>query len=547
MREAVHDGIVLPKGPYRYPYSAVIALLRNAGLFHDPTGDTSTDLVISRDALADGLRELLARGTDVGIAIADNLDSASAELIAAFAATAQLAVEQGMKTPGLVCGTMGELPRPLRFDNAEVRNVEGEPVLTPKLSADARQVLGAIAGAPHPVAESSLRQATGVGGAYLQRALVELSSWNLVSVCERIGLGEAAAMSEPRAEWLGTPEVRLPLAALSTSREVQLARHLGHESLQRGEYESGVYCFGLCESDSPGDLLAYARVLVGAGRAAPAHEIFEQLRSEELPQADALSLGILGLRLAETGLIAPEEAERLLKRVKSTASKVWRARLQVYDGRDDSARNLLRRITREQLEKEPPKVRLEYELAMTACLRVAGQYTKAEKRLREAAELCTTRKDLRRIGIDDDRLAALDLDDSALRRSGGGAILKEVLVPQPVSEFSVRSPREMFASLRRHGATLLATLEGDLLVVEPPGALARPGLATQVRGKLRRMREHPQAFSFGSEEFEPLGPFAGRSALAVNRRDGPVFVLFKPGRIPDVSHLLEQMGERDEP
>lgn len=101
----------------------------------------------------------------------------------------------------------------------------------------------------------------------------------------------------------------------------------------------------------------------------------------------------------------------------------------------------------------------------------------------------------------------------------------------------------MFANLRAHGATLVAALEGESLVVVPPGALARPGLATQVRLKLRLMREHPEAFSFGCEEFDALGPFAGRSTLALQRGAGPMFVLFRPGHVPDVAQLLKEIGE----
>lgn len=543
VRDYCEEGIALPTGPYRYPYAAVCALLRNTGLFTDPTGETATDPVLSPDALVDGLRELLARGALIGVLNADSIDASSACLLGRFAATAQLAVENGLNPGGLVLGTVGDLPPSLKFENAAIVDVADAPVPPAQTSSAAQHVLELVAGAPHPVTQAALRSASGLSAAHLQTALVELAAGEFVEIGERIGLGPAACTCEARTEWLGTPEVRLPLAALCVTRDRQLARHLGTECLQRGDHESAVFCFGFCELERAGEAIAYGHALACTGKIAPARQIFEQLEAEEFPQGEILALGKLGVLLAECNELKPTRADRLLKRVDSAASRAWRARMLVMQGKFDSAKNLLRRTTRNELERESRSTQLEHELALVACLRHANQGDKADKKLVELKPLYSSRAELRRLGLEVARLAALELDAGALRKCGGGAVLKEVLIPAPHLRSGVRSAQDVFAGLRAHGATLLAALEGEALVVVPPGALARPGLAAQVRGKLRRMREHPQAFSFGSEEFDGLGPFAGRSTFALQRKSGPMFVLFRPGLVPDVAQLLKEVDE----
>lgn len=542
VRETVEDGIVLPAGPYRYPYAAVSALLRIAGSFVDPPGETTTDPVLSREPLVDGLRKLLARGNVISVTLADKLDAASAELLGRYAATAHLAVEHGLQPGGLVLGTLGELPSAFRFDSADIRDVEPQNAPKPKLSDDARHVLRLVAGAPHPVRQNILRAASGLAAAYLQTALVELAAGDLIEVGERIGLGPAAESGEACPEWQGTPEVFLPAAALSISGDPRLARQLGHAALQRGEFNTGVYCFGFTKSERVSDAIAYGRALAGTGKVEPAKAIFDELAKQDLPEVESTALGALGVLLAERGALKPQGADRVLKRFNNVTSRGWRIRLKVWQGQYDSARNLVRRTTREELEYAQPAVRLEHQLAIIAALRHSGQEAKVEKKLREAEELCTTRAERRRLGVDTARLAALDLDAPFLRDCGGAEVLKELLATSPGPEIRAHTPKEMFANLRVHGATLLAALEGESLVVVPPGALARPGLAAHVGSKLRRMREYPEAFSFGSDEFESLGPFAGRSTLALQRSGGPMFVLFRRGHVPDVAQLIKDMN-----
>jgi hypothetical protein len=90
VRTAVGGGLMLPAGPYRYPYAGVVQLLREADLFHDPAADTADDLILTREALADQLWAVLRRDVSIGIPCVESIDHASAQLFASFAAIALL-------------------------------------------------------------------------------------------------------------------------------------------------------------------------------------------------------------------------------------------------------------------------------------------------------------------------------------------------------------------------------------------------------------------------------------------------------------------------
>ncbi|MCA8916814.1 MAG: hypothetical protein KDB90_15585 [Planctomycetes bacterium] len=554
VREAAGDGFVLPVGPYRYPYAAVVQLLRDAGLYLDPAGETATDPVLSREALTDMLRTLLPRGVRIGILDATRLDRASADLLGALAATAQLATEYGFAASGLIIGAPAELPESLQLPKADIREVAAHAQPTPEPSSTAVRLLRLLMGAPHPVREESLAAVAALTQATLRSALNELAAAEMVETRARIGLGPAQISAEPlTGPWLESAETLLPCARLAVQPDPGQARHLAREAWQRGEPETAAYYFSLSGEDAGGaaDDLLFGRALAATGAGASAREIL--LRHEDDP-AGILDTAMLGAELAEQGEISMAHTEKLLRRAERTSAaplaRAVRAKLLLKQGNADAARNLLRRTTKAELGACPPEVRLEHELAV-----IAATANGIERHLREAAACCTTRLQSRRLAAvrllrDSDaevlaaKLAAESLDAHALRLMSKDAIsaaLRHILEPIVPTERSLATdPAALFARLRAHGATVLAALIGDRLEIQPPAARTRPGLASQLEEKLLRLRARPQALSLGRDEFSGLGPFAGGSALVLFEYGtaGPLIVVFRTAGLPMIEHLL---------
>ncbi|MCB9894880.1 MAG: hypothetical protein H6839_10550 [Planctomycetes bacterium] len=555
VREAVGDGIVLPSGPYRYPYAGIVQLLRAAGLFHDPTGDTATDPVLSREALTDLLRELLPGGGRIGVLDVGALDRASAVLLGAFAETAQLAAEGGFAATGVVLGAPSDVPEVLQLPKADIRDTSplGLPPATP--SANARRVLALVAGAPHPVHEDSLATVTGLSRTALQSALRELAAADYVEIGVRVGLGPARLDLEPESRpWLETIETRLPAARLAVNPEPALAWHLAREAWSRSEPQVAIHCFSLAggAEPAPADEVLFARALAATGNAAAACELLDKL--EDNPGV-TLQAALLAADLAACGVLSLQRAEKLLRRAErsddAVAARAARSSLLLKQGKPDAAFNLLRRTTKPELELCPPDARLEHELAV-----IAAASGGADKHRKPAETLCVTRAQRRRLALaavqhdpsGEDlavRLAAEDLDAPALRdvqEKSRIAALAGIMQPRAVATRApAATPGELFQRLREHGATVLAALVGDSLEIYPPGAQTRPGLASQLDEKLRRLRAHPHAVSFARDEFAGLGPFRGGAALALTEfgNAGPLIVVFRGDTLPAIEHLLE--------
>jgi len=521
-------------------------LLRRAGLFTDPGADTATDPVLRRDTLVDLLRPVLARGVRVGLTCADFIDHASTRLLRAFADTARLAVEHGLDASGLVLGTVGRLPPELRLEQAELRDVPGPPADSIRLTDDMQGVLSLVAAAPHPVNASSLKRLWRLGTGELDAALRQLAAVDLVEIGARIALGPAGqipADPESALRWRDTPEVRIPQARLAVCPEPGLAKHLAQEALSCGDADVAAHCFSLAGALAGREALLYAEALASSGRPGAANELFQQHKAEAPP----LQAGRVAALLAAQGLVGEDEAHALLRRAErggeATAARPVRAELLLGGGHGESAYNLLRRTTRQELESAPPSVRLRHLLAKARC-------SDNPKALQEAAIVCATRAERRqvaRLAGDPARMAKLaaeDLDAAALRKLPRD-VVRDALPGaftrhEPISATTAKNPAGLFERLREHGATLLAALVGDELVLHPPGAAARPGLSAQLKTKLLGLREHPHAVAFGRDEFSTLGPFSGQSALVLRRvgEAGPVLVLFRASTLPDVSHLL---------
>jgi hypothetical protein len=555
VRLAVGDGIVLPAGPYRYPYAAVVHLLRLAGLFQDPAGDTATDPVLTREALTDSLRLLLPRGVHIGVVGADCLDRASASMLGAFAETARLAARHGLRPSGLVLGAVGELPPQLQSEQAELLTVAGLPDPLPRLSPEALLLLALLKGAPHPVQESALLQAGGLPGPALRGALRELASAELAEPSFRVALGPAAARLElePRAQaWLDTPEVWLPHARLAAGHDPALALHLGNQALQHDDPVVAAHCFALAGSGAVHDRVAHGLALARGGSPDAARALFDELRGAEPASAEVLQLGILAALLSEQGRLPQPEADALLRKAERAGApagaRAWRARLLAQGGANAAARNLLRRTRRAELEQQPPEIRLEHALAEAACLRGLGDPRGAANRLAQAAALCATRADMRRVAkaASDPRelsLAAEDLDAAVLAAAdpAEARLALEALfaatapVAHPADELGA-----LFERLRAHGATLLAALVGEVLELHPPGAHAQPGLAARLEARLRMLRAFPQAVTVDRDELANLGSFSGHSALVLHSHGsaGPLIAVFKGGNLPPLQSLL---------
>lgn len=555
VRLAAGDGIVLPAGPYHYPYAALVHLLRLSGLFHDPAGDTATDPVLTREALTESLCRLLPRGVRIGLVCADALDHASASILGAFAETARLAAELGLRSSGLLLGVVEELPPQLRSDQAELQAVDGCAAPLPRLSPEALLLLGLLKGAPHPVQESALLQAGGLPGPALRGALRELAAAELAELGSRVALGPAAARLELEAQtlaWLETPEVRLPHARLAAERNPALALHLGHQALQRGDPEVAAHCFALAGSDAANDRVAHGLALASGGSPDAARVLFDGLRDAEPAGAEALQLGVLAALLSEQGRLPRDEADALLRKAEragaQAGARAWRARLLAQSGAYAAARNLLRRTRRAELERQPPETRLEYALAEAACLRGLGDPRGAARRLAQAAVLCATRAARRRVAraAADPRelsLAAEDLDAAALAAAPpeeARRVLAALFVSAAPAAETTDELGAMFERLRDHGATLLAALVGEVLELHPPGAQAVPGLAARLEARLRELRAFPRVVAVDRDELANLGPFAGQSALVLHSHGeaGPLIAVFKGGSLPPLEHLL---------
>lgn len=550
VRRVVADGLIVPAGPYRYPYAAIVELLRRAKLFSDPLGHTATDPVLRRETLTDLLRMLVRHGGRIGLLDADRLDHASAGLFGAFAKTARLAAEHGFDSTGLVLGTSGSLPSELQLESAEIHEVEAEPRPRPQLDAASTAILGLVAAAPHPVAESSLARLSVESLATLRSTLRRLATSELLELGPRIALAPGDAQAPDAAiakQWLQTPEVQLPQARLAISGEPELAVHLALEALQADEADVAIHCFMRAGKLDAAAEMAFAEALARNGQPDAACKLFRR-RLDVLP---LLRAGVVAALLARAGSCPDETAEALLRRAErqgvAAAARPWRAGLMLRRGEAKSARNLLRRTTQAELSNAAPGVRMHHLATQAECMLLAGDETGAGKKFRAAATLCENRAQLRRVTRDPvagAQLAAEDLDADALRELPQ-AVVHEALqsalpqtppaVPQPS-----RSPAELYERLRDHGATLLAALVGDELMLCPPGAGARPGLAVTMEAKLRTLRGRPQVTKFAGDEFSGLGPYSGDSVLSLQSyaAAGPVIILFRNARLDNLDHLL---------
>jgi len=531
VRELVGGGPLAPAGPYRYPFAAVVQLLRESGLFQDPSTDSVPNPLISGEALRDMLWELMRRGGRCGFTCADGLDAASAALLRDYADVGRLAVAYGLEAGGTVMGSQGCLPAALQLPSAELRDVPDTAPPQARLSPRAARVLALIESAPHPVSPESLMQ---LAGGDPSAALRELASAGMVDIGARLGLA-TPGLAGPQAAWLETPETRLPLASLSVGGDASLARHLAEASLYCGDHEIAAYCAAWPGADPVVAALAAAR----CGRFQLAHAMLQQA-----PHADALRAGRVAALLVAPGLVSAQEADARLRAAEraghAVAARAARATLLLETGSSTAAHNLLRRTTRAELEKSPPEVVLEHELVLARC-------TGKLRRPAETRLLCSTRRDHRQLARrtgEDLLLAAADFDVAALQRANpqaaGAALAKMMSMPQPAPAASADPLATLFARLRERGATLLAARAAGRLVLHPAAAAARPGLAATMEARLARLAEMPGAVGFGRDEFARMGPYSGGSALVVREfgHAGPLIAVFRAGSLPEVRDLL---------
>jgi hypothetical protein len=439
VRTAVADGLILPPGPYRYPYAAVIQLLRETSLFQDPAADTADDVMPTREALAGLLWRVLRRDVRVGVPCADMLDPASAKFLADFAAISRMAVAHGHRTAGLVLGTCGALPTCLRIEGADIRDVPGASAPAPVLSRAGERVLSVMRGAPHPVAESSLIIAADIGARATQAAMRELASADLLDVGNRVALGPSAVLVEAAVTpWLDTPEVRLPPARLSIEPEEEQASRIAHQAAASGEHDLALWCLTRARRTSVTCELMLARAAAHCGRPELAHAIAVELTTKDLTPLQIFELGVVHALLVPLGLADAKAAESCLRaagrRGFAARALPWRVGLLLHGGRAKAAFNLLRRMTRAQLACESSATVLEHEFATTRCLQCLGDASGAARRLRRIAPLCLTpaqRRERARFGMAADpgqfeqeflSLSAAVLEAATLAQGAPGAV-----------------------------------------------------------------------------------------------------------------------------
>jgi hypothetical protein len=425
VRCAVGGGLVLPPGPYRYPYAAVIQLLREASLFADPAADTAEDVMVSREALCDQLAYVLQRGVYIGVLCADNLDDASARLLAGFAAIAQIAVAHGHRVSGLVLGTSGDLAACLEFADAEIREAYGARAPTPVLDRAAAHVLAVMQAAPHPVLEDSLLAAADVGARAAQAAIRMLASADMLHVGSRIALGPAVVPSADEATaWPDSPELRLPLARLSVQPDHKQAVRLAEQAMARGAHDVALWCMSRTQPTTPHELLLLAGASAASGQHESAYALIAPLTQTDLPPSESFELAKVQVALVASGLCASDAAEASLRAAERSgfalAARPLRAQLLASRGNVEGALTLLRRTRRQELEAADPTLRLQHEFAEIRCKRQLGG-SGTGRRWRQTASMCVTRaqqREFARLRGDTAeylQLSARDFDAAALR------------------------------------------------------------------------------------------------------------------------------------
>lgn len=557
--------LILPAGPYAFPYAAAFELAR---LFHGNESPVNPDAAgLSRAALAAALRALALADRQIVAPRLDWLDASSLELIADVFEFAELAGSRLCLLAGLPSGQpAAKLARLL--EQAQCADEEFDAHKPRALNTHDSALLNALRAAPMPLEPEKLMRASGLRAREFQAALRKLCAAGYADAGPRVGLGAASEVLPPAelTRWReAVLEVcDLPDARLSVLCELGLggaeANELARRALAAHEPALALARFALAPSRLR-DALGHARALAECGHTQSALAI---LQAEGGP---ALERARVAFVLAVRGALSLMDAERELRAAEregrggphEVEAATLRATLLMRANRHAAALKLLRRITAPQAQSAPPDIRVIYLLLLAQAWRRAGREDKSRVLFAQAQDLSPSAEIALRVELQAflcgyasaARLAqaaarAFDLEAARLALKKSPAARKALRHALGETDARVAAvpaaPQDALELCLRHGATLAATLlQGELRVL-PAHAQAQAGLCAWLEAQLVRAAKSPGVLlplSLPAREFK-----ADSVLLLPTLGDcGPLIALFaKPA---NAAPLLECVNARE--
>ncbi|MCC6465076.1 MAG: hypothetical protein IT463_07040 [Planctomycetes bacterium] len=595
--------LLLPCGPYAFPYAAAHELARQLAQGARNPPDHADAAVLGRDALAAMLGRLLREPAVLAVPRLDLLDAESAALFSDLLRTSRVLAGAGGTPPVRLVGGVpaGEPSKALRtlLDQWASLPLELDPVAPqplPELPAAARLLVTLLQQAPHPLEPAVLADMAGLPRAELDQWLVRLQAEGLVSVAGRVGLGcgadryEAGEVDKGNARRLLAEKggITLPAArlALLQCTDAHLAWELARLEHARSEPAVALAHYRLARLAGGGIAaeadVRYAVALAESGflEAAAAH--YEELKGRNLDAAGFYELGLLAFHLCRAGLLPFDMADGALRRGERACRdnladraldlRARRAHLMCRRGESSRALTLLRRASREELLAAPPAPRREYLTAMACACWDTGAWKLAARHLDEARALCTGPREL--LQVEDAACSYARADTAQRRLATRGVLLAAVALLEPsylerhapdglVSSSEMQtallgSARALYGDaatppagdlpaawrwLHARGATLLAVLDKGFLRFEPAGVAAAPGLRDWLHAELARLRDHPWAAAVGLQPVPGAGLYDGEFVLLLQRFCGfsPALALLRRDRMSNLDALLAEL------
>ncbi len=558
--------LVLPAGPYTFPFAAALELAR---LFHGNDERVNPDAAgLTRAAMAQSLRAIALADVQLVAPRLDWLDASSLDLIADLLQFADLA---GSRLR-LLAGLPAFAPEPKLARVLALSQCADEEFDLPKscvLNTNDRSLLAALRAAPMPLAPEKLMQVSGLHARAFNAALRKLGAAGLADAGPRIGLGAASELApdldltrwrEAALEVCDLPDARLSLSAALglAGRE---AAPLARLALSDHEYELALARFALAPA-SVREPMQHALALAGCGHTQAACAILEAEQGLALERARVAAVlctrGAMASAQAERELRAAERAER------GSAGEVevvaLRAALLSAGGKHAAALKLLRRIPAGQVQAAPHAVRAAFLIEFAQGWRGAGREEKCRALLAQAQKLNLTPASAMSVELrayesglcSPARLAqaaARALDFKAARLALGKSraaisALRHALGEQSAKArvISPQGPLDALELCMRHGASLAATLIESELRVLPAHAQAQAGLCAWLEAQLARAANSPGMLLPLSA---PASEFKGDALLLLPALGewGPVLAIF--ARPANGAALLEFVSARD--
>ena len=506
--------LVLPAGPYAFPFAAALELAR---LFHGHAQPVNPDAAgLSRHSLAQALRALALSDTQLVAPRLDGLDASSLDLLCDLLAFAELA-GSGLR---LLAGMPAWQPaaKLARLLSAAQCADEEFDALKPRaLNSHDSALLGALRAAPMPLEPEKLMRACGLPAREFQAALRKLCAAGYAHAGPRVGLGAASEVL-PKTDLTRWREAvletcDLPEARLSVLCELGLggaeANELARRALLAHEPALALAHFAKAPSRLR-DMLGHARALAECGHTESALAI---LKSEGGPPLERARVAFV---LALRGALAPAQAQRELRAAergdrfgpREVEAATLRASLLMHSGKPAAALKLLRRFTAAQAQTALPDIRALYLLLLAQAWRHAGRDDKARILFAQAQQLAPSPAMALSVELQaflcgyagPARLAqaavrAFDVEAArlALKKSPAArkALRHALGESGKQAQAAPAAPRDALELCMRHGATLAAMLIDGELRVLPAHAQANAGLCAWLEAQLARAGRSP--------------------------------------------------------